>query len=209
MLFRFLTAVVLLLSVAWMGGLVWFVSHLDDPAVEPTRPVDAIVVLTGGSLRIDAGLQLLVAHRGRTLFVSGVHPGIDAATVLRLTGNAPLWIRCCVVLGHASYNTSGNAVETAAWLQREGYHSIRLVTANYHMKRSLLEFRRALPDDVLILPYPVFPEASRQGPEGRWRGTAHVIVVEYTKYLGACFRAILLDRIRGLAPLAVPTGSSS
>ena len=208
---RSILAIFALMLAGWLGGLVWFVSHLDDPPVEPSRPVDAIVVLTGGSLRLDAGLQLLIAHRGRKLFVSGVHPGIDAATVLHLTGTAPALVRCCIVLGHASYNTVGNAIETAAWLRQQDYHSIRLVTANYHMKRSLLEFRRLLPKDIVILPFPVFPEGARQVPEGRWRGTAHVIVVEYTKYLGACARAMLLEYFPALAPLGAATtiGSSS
>ncbi len=42
------------------------------------------------------------------------------------------------------------------------FHSLRLVTANYHMPRSLLEFARAMPD-IEIVPHPVFPEISR-GP---------------------------------------------
>jgi len=206
---RALSIILLAAILCWVAGLVWFVSRLDDPPPDPDLPVDAIVVLTGGSLRIDAGLQLLIAHRGKKLFVSGVHPGIDAAEVLRLTRGAPGWVGCCVVLGHASYNTVGNAVETAAWLRAEGYHSIRLVTANYHMKRSLLEFRRVLPPDIRILPYPVFPIAARQDPSGRWRGTVHVIIVEYTKFLGALVRVELLDWFPGLTPLLVPTGSIS
>ncbi len=206
---RRLFLLILLPILCWSAGLVWFVSHLDDPPVDPKTPVDAIVVLTGGSLRIDTGLQLLIAHSGRKLFVSGVHPGIDAADVLRLTRGAPNWVRCCIVLGHESYNTISNAIETEAWLRGQGYHSIRLVTANYHMPRSLLEFSRVLPADIRILPYPVFPEAGRQDPSGRWRGTAHVIVVEYTKYLGAWVRAALLRSFPGMAPYLLPSGSLS
>ena len=194
------------LALLWGAGLVWFVSDLDQPSPDPNTPVDAIVVLTGGSLRIDAGMQLLVSHRGQRLFVSGVHPGIDIADLLRQGGGTPAWVRCCIVLGHASSNTIGNAVETAAWLQSQGYHSIRLVTANYHMKRSLLEFRRVLPGDIRIIPNPVFPEATRPGPWWLWRGTAHVIIVEYTKYLGALAREVLLSWIPGLAPVLVPSG---
>lgn len=204
---RRILILVLLPMLCWSAGLFWFVSHLDDPPLDPDIPVDAIVVLTGGSLRIDTGLQLLVAHSGRKLFVSGVHPGIAAADVLRLTRGAPSWVRCCIVLGHDSYNTIGNAIETAAWLRAQDYHSIRLVTANYHMPRSLLEFGRVLPSDIRILPYPVFPEAGRQDPSGRWRGTAHVIVVEYTKYLGAWVRAALLRSFPGMAPYLLPAGA--
>lgn len=193
----------------WCAGLVWFVSHLDDPPVDPEIPVDVIVVLTGGSLRVDTGLKLLIAHNGRKLFVSGVHPGIEAADVLRLTRAAPAWVRCCIVLGHESYNTISNAIETAGWVRSQRFHSIRLVTANYHMPRSLLEFTRVLPAEIRIFPYPVYPEAGRQDPSGRWRGTVRVIVVEYTKFLGAWARAALLRGFPSMAPYLLPSGPSS
>lgn len=206
---RRLLLLILMPVFGWAAGLVWFVSHLDDPPVAPSTQVDAIVVLTGGSLRIDTGLQLLIAHSGHKLFVSGVHPGIAASELLRPAKGTPDWVRCCITLGHESYNTIGNAIETAAWLRGQGYHSIRLVTANYHMPRSLLEFSRILPADVRILPYPVFPEAGRQDPSGRWRGTVRVIVVEYTKYLGAWLRAAILRGFPGMTPYLLPSGASS
>jgi uncharacterized SAM-binding protein YcdF (DUF218 family) len=183
---------VLLLALAWAGGLVWFVLHLDDPTPDPETRVDAIVVLTGGSLRIEEGLDLLMAGKGRTLFVSGVHTGVDAADMLRLKGKAPGWVECCVVLGHEASNTVGNAVETAGWLAEKHFHTIRLVTANYHMRRSLLEFRRILPADIRIIPNPVFPEGARQSFFSANGGSLHLIVTEYLKFLAALARALIL-----------------
>jgi uncharacterized SAM-binding protein YcdF (DUF218 family) len=52
------------------------------------------------------------------------------------------------------------------------------------MPRSLLQFRRAMPD-LDIVPNPVFSENFRQGDWWRWPGSASLIVTEYSKYLVA------------------------
>jgi uncharacterized SAM-binding protein YcdF (DUF218 family) len=185
--------VVLVLALAWAAGLVWFAAGIDAPTEDPTSPTDAIVVLTGGSQRIDVGFRLLVEGKAKKLFVSGVHQGVDMPDVLKTSPQTPQWVECCVVLGHSADNTAGNALETAAWLRSEHYRSIRLVTAGYHMRRSLLEFRRLLPPDITIIAHPVFPEAVRPGTLWFSRAGAGIIVIEYVKYLGALVRPFLLS----------------
>jgi uncharacterized SAM-binding protein YcdF (DUF218 family) len=167
-----LTAILL-----FLGGFAWFAGTLDDRAPVPETPTDAIIVLTGGSQRIDAGLSLLIEGKAKKLFVSGVNPGVGTEDMLKVSRATPHWIECCVVLGHNAGNTRGNAEDSAEWLRREGYRSLRLVTANYHMRRALLEFRRVLPPDVVIVAEPVHPE-----------GSAGVILAEYLKYLAALAR---------------------
>ncbi|HWK46180.1 MAG TPA: YdcF family protein [Stellaceae bacterium] len=180
----------LILGGAWAVGLGWFVAVMEAGVVDTTTPTDAIVVLTGGSRRIESGLHLLVGGKAKKLFISGVHQGVETAEMLKLSRDTPQWVACCVVLGHAADNTVGNAVETAAWLRQEDYRSIRLVTANYHMPRALLEFSRVLPD-VTVIANPVVPEGVRQDPWWAWRGPVYLIVVEYTKYLVALARPLL------------------
>jgi uncharacterized SAM-binding protein YcdF (DUF218 family) len=126
-------------------------------------------------------LALLHQGLGDKLFVSGVYRGIDVAELLRLARQKPDQVECCIVLGHAD-NTIGNATETAQWMKQEGYHSLRLVTGNYHMRRSLSEFRRAIPG-ATIIPHPVFPDAVKRDQWWLWPGTAHLIIGEYTKFL--------------------------
>ena len=117
-------------------------------------------------MRLETGLELLEAGKAGKLFVSGVNPAVDRDTLLRALGPAATREACCIVLGHTADNTVGNALETAVWMQQEGYRSLRLVTSWYHMHRSLLEFGRAMPR-VRVVAHPVF---SRDGePEG-WRG---------------------------------------
>jgi uncharacterized SAM-binding protein YcdF (DUF218 family) len=176
----------------WSAGLVWFAT--PPAADDGSAPTAAIVVLTGGSLRLQSGFKLLGEGKGRTLFVSGVNRKVALDQLLRLVGNAPEWAICCVVLGYRAHDTLGNALETARWMRREHYHSLRLVTAWYHMRRSLLEFARAMPD-VRIVPHPVYPDRARLSHWWEWRGTAALMVGEYMKYLGALGRP-LIERLR-------------
>jgi uncharacterized SAM-binding protein YcdF (DUF218 family) len=174
----------------WLLGLMLFVEHiktLDAAAMDPDpAAADAIVVLTGGSERLSAGLELLGAGKAKKLFVSGVHPTL---TLERVLGHHPVsedLRACCIVLGHAAESTLGNAEETQSWLAIEGFHSLRLVTANYHMPRSLLLFRAVLPG-AAIIPHPVAPDSVKL--DGWWsrEGTAILLITEYDKYLWTIF----------------------
>ena len=118
-------------------------------------------MLTGGPLRLKEGLALLTEGRAGKMLVSGVNRGVELPELLRVAGTAPLSVACCVELGYAADNTAGNADETRAWMAKEGFSSLRLVTANYHMPRSLLEFRRAMPA-ARIVPHPVLPDSFRR-----------------------------------------------
>lgn len=169
---------------AWCAGLVWFVGQVPRQAAPIEAPVEAIVVLTGGVGRLEEGLDLLRRNPGARLFVSGVYHGIDVAELLRVEREIPDALGCCVELGHDAEDTRGNARESAAWVQAHGIARIRLVTGNYHMPRSLFEFRRAMPD-VVVEPHPII--AKRVRLDGWWYrpGTAALLASEYTKYLVA------------------------
>jgi uncharacterized SAM-binding protein YcdF (DUF218 family) len=188
-----LAALIVALAGAWSGGLVWFASTIPREVDDPETATDAIVVLTGGSLRVQSGLALLAAGKAKKLFVSGVHPGTDVATLLRAEHLSGARLACCVVLGHEADNTLGNALETALWMRQEKFHSLRLVTASYHMPRSLLEFSRAMPE-MRIVAHPVFPEHVTQGHWWARPRTASLIVEEYQKYLLALARPLVVGR---------------
>jgi len=186
------TALLAALIVLWLGGLVWFVRAIPTRVVDPESTTDAIVVLTGGSLRVQNGLALLAAGKAKKLFVSGVYHSTDVTALLRVSRQSPEHIACCIVLGHEADNTFGNALETAQWMRNEGFHSLRLVTANYHMPRSLLEFTRAMPD-LHIIPNPVFPESVKPGRWWSSPGSLGLVLGEYHKYLLALVRPLLIS----------------
>nr|WP_255636291.1 YdcF family protein [Azospirillum sp. 412522] len=180
-----LMAGVLVLAVAWLAGLFWYAA--DVPRSSPSgtdaeRPTDAIVVLTGGSHRLGTGLELLAAGRAKKLFVSGVYDGVDVQELLKLSRRSPTEMECCIALGYSADSTIGNAYETADWMRDQGFRSLRLVTANYHMRRSLLELSMAMPD-VELVPHPVVAPTVHLDDWWMWPGTANLLVNEYNKLL--------------------------
>ncbi|WP_342210670.1 YdcF family protein [Azospirillum palustre] len=175
----------LVLAAVWLGGLFWYAA--DVPRSSPggadaERPTDAIVVLTGGSHRLGTGLELLAAGRARKLFVSGVYDGVDVQELLKLSRRSPTELECCITLGYSADSTIGNAYETADWMRDQGFRSLRLVTANYHMRRSLLELSMAMPD-VELVPHPVVAPTVHLDDWWMWPGTANLLVNEYNKLL--------------------------
>lgn len=175
----------------WAGGLVWFAETIPRQVADPERGTDAIVVVTGGPLRLRAGLALLAEGKAGKLFVSGVYRGVEIAELLRAAKQSPEAVECCIALGYAADNTEGNAAETREWMARERFASLRLVTAAFHIRRSLLEFRRAMPL-VEIVPHPVFPDSFRRDEWWARRGTLWLVTVEYHKFLAAVARAWVL-----------------
>ena len=183
---HWLAIAVVAVAIAWLGGLAWFMNRLPHEMDADPTATDAIVVLTGGSQRVENGLSLLAEGKAKKLFVSGVYRSTDVKALLHTSSQQPKWLTCCIELGHEADNTRGNAAETAAWMKAENFHSLRLVTARYHMPRSLLEFSAAMPD-VRIVPNPVFPKS----PRDDWWLSPHaalLIAAEYTKYLFAYAR---------------------
>jgi len=186
-IFRTLKALILtafLLGCVWLGGLAWFALTMADKPTDNRKPTDAIVVLTGGEDRLAEGVRLLSNGYAKWLFVSGVHPGVKRKELLRVAGVEDTRIANMVVLGKEAADTRGNATETATWVRKNKFKSLRLVTANYHMRRSLVEFRRALPETTIIA-NPVFPRPVNPEPWWHSRRAISIVVGEYNKYLVA------------------------
>ena len=171
----------------WAAGLYQFIAMIPVPGPVHEEQTDAIVVLTGGAGRVQAGLDLLQKQRARKLFVSGVYRGVDVREILRVARLAPEDLQCCIVLGYVASSTRGNAEETAAWIRQEGYVSFTLVTASYHMPRALKELDRVIPADIRIVPYPVFPEGFHGGGWRQWPEALRILLLEFSKYLVAVF----------------------
>ena len=131
----------------------------------------AIVVLTGGDVRLAEGFALVDRGGAKKMLISGVSSGVDMPALLQTLNGTPqptqAVLDCCVTLGYDARSTEGNARESLRWLGENNFTTIRLVTANYHMNRSLLEFRRVMPQ-ITVIANPVFP---RQVQDPYWFGT--------------------------------------
>lgn len=198
----------------WLGGLVEFVAEIPrrPPPVAPSA--DGIVVLTGGAeARLSVAATLLSNGKGERLLISGVNPETTRDDLKALlgfdntgaSGTAPPVepepadaadesaailaprFECCVDLDRQALDTMGNAQQAARWASYHGYKSIIVVTATYHMPRSLLEFRRAMPG-VTLFAYPVPSPAVKLDSWWRWPGTTRLVLTEYNKFLVSALR---------------------
>jgi len=146
---RVLSRLAALAVLAWVLGFAVFVLTLPGPAGAETT--DAIVVVTGGEGRLARGLELLRQKKAKRLLVSGVDRSVRPHE-LAIAANAPVSLfDCCVDLGREAVDTRSNAEETAAWLKRRNYRSVRLVTSGWHMPRARLELAARIDPEVRIL----------------------------------------------------------
>jgi uncharacterized SAM-binding protein YcdF (DUF218 family) len=177
----FFTAVILV-ALAYVLGFVLFVSLLPMTPAEVPK-ADGIVVLTGGGTRLDRAEALFERGVGKRLLISGVDQATTKETLKHLIHGGPRF-DCCADLGYGAEDTRGNAQETADWSRTHDFHRLILVTARYHMPRSLQEFSTAMPH-VTFLSYPV--EQGRIDLAGWWRHPRTILLLhrEYVKYLAS------------------------
>jgi len=176
--------VTLVLGLALLGGFVIYIDNLPRNAAASPARTDAIVVLTGGDARIAEGLRLLAAERAGRLLITGVNEAVTMEALLQFAPDVPASLAERITVDRRAGDTIGNARETAAWVAEHKVGSIRLVTAAYHMPRSLMELRRALPG-VEIIAHPVFPDGY---DHTRWWVLDHIsslLFQEYLKYVYA------------------------
>lgn len=138
-----------LLAIGWCLGFAAFMLALPRPLEGSTT--DALVVPTGGAGRIDRGIDLLRRHQARRLLVTGVGPGVGADDLARAYRTSAALFACCIDLGREAVDTRSNAEETAAWMARHRYRSVRLVSSDWHVPRARMELRAALGPGVVVL----------------------------------------------------------
>jgi len=143
-----------LVALVYALGFVLFAFTLGKPAAATAGPTDAAVVLTGGSGRIEHAVDVLRDGKAKRLLVAGADPSVTKSDLgRRLRGSGNL-IKCCVDLGSESVDTRSNAEEASRWLRTHGFHSVRLITSDWHMRRARYEFEK-----VLVAKFPLVTDA--------------------------------------------------
>jgi len=185
-LVRIVVAGVLVVCALLVIGFFLFAGTIERDSGVP-QAAHGIVALTGGKDRIGEAVRLLANGQAKRLLITGVNPSTKARELQNMVPRGDEFFPCCVDLGHAAVDTSGNAAETRAWASKHGFNSLIVVTSAYHMPRTLIEFARAMPD-VHLVPHPV---VSRNFQIKNWwshSGTVRLLIMEYVKYLGALTR---------------------
>ena len=169
-LFSLLVLALLVLSVLFVD-FVYKTFSLSQREVQ----TDAIVVLTGGRGRIEEGVKLYRAGKARKLFLIGVDPMVKKKELFQGEGAEGVYLE------KVSRNTLENAIYARDLIAKHKVNSVKLITSRYHMKRSTILFRNALPKDVAIYPHPV---DSSNLKEKWWshRGSFKLLFSEFYKY---------------------------
>ena len=179
-------------AVLLIAGFAWFLHSLPADEIVLARDADGIVVLTGGASRITDAIELLAAGRGKRLLISGANRATTSGEISRLNPEYGPIVSCCVDFDR-SLNTLGNAIETKRWAESRGFHSLIVVTSNYHMPRALAEIAHQLPT-VSLLPFPVIADKLRGEPWWMHAPMLRLVLSEYLKYVAAQIR-IRLDGV--------------
>lgn len=187
-LLRLLFDAVLLVFVMFVIGFLIFVRGIERSQSNPGASADGIVVLTGGTARIDEAMKLLAQGRAKRLLISGVYRGTTIEALKEISTGEDRLFDCCVDIDKEALNTIDNATETAQWAARNHYGSLIVVTSNYHMPRTLAELGRVMPS-VRLVPYAVVAE-NKVRVERWWSypGTTKLLLREYVKFLPALGR---------------------
>lgn len=164
---------------------------------------DAIVVLAGGKGRVDEGVRLYREGRAAYLFLIGVDPSVRKSDLYRPQAGDPS--PDGVILERASRNTLENSIFGRDVIMRHRVKSVLLITSRYHMKRSAILFRNALPRDLTIYPYPV---DTRNLKEAWWNhgGSFSLLFSEFYKY--CMFRSFFLLAPAELRSVVFPPADS-
>jgi len=208
-LFKFFLRSSWVIAAALLLGFIAFANMIYKSDRGAVERADAIVVLTGGQNRILEAVKLLAkGHAGRML-ISGVNKQTSKTTLSRLTPKYERLFKCCVDVGYRARDTIGNAKEIADWAKSNKYSSLIVVTASYHMPRSMGELRRVAPD-IRLISFPVVTKNFKIRSWWSHPGTARLLMTEYAKFLGTMSR-LAYTRFSGknLYPSSAIANSSS
>ncbi len=180
-------AVITALTAGAIGEFIVFAQDVASKRAPSKVRADAIVVLTGGHDRVYEAVRLLEAGKAKRLLISGVHPGTTRKQLAAVTSSSKPLEASTVDLDRVALNTAGNAAETAAWVRKNGFSKLLVVTSAYHLPRAEAELSDAMPE-VELIPYPVFSRGLNLDAWYMEPATMQLLMREYVKYILARLR---------------------
>lgn len=171
----------------WFAGLILFTRMIPSAPLDTISTTDGIAIFTGGKTRLNVALELFQQKKAQYLLISGVNP---ESTLSEIAGEMADKSR--ITLGYNALDTLGNAEETANWALAHQIKTLRLITSNYHMPRSLFELRHLLPE-VTIIAHPVVGKSFLKTKWWLDSYTLRLVIQEYNKFLFALIRRPLKD----------------
>lgn len=190
--FQLYTAVLFIVSL-WLIGLFLFINQIPTSSSQNNQATDAIVVLTGGIMRLSEGLQFFANVKAKKILISGVGKGFTQKDIIIKLKKMNLIGKINpqdIILGNIASTTQSNALETKIFMTLNNFKSLRLITSNYHMQRSTLLFRKAMPD-INIIEHPVFTDNLISDSSHISFNNLKTAASEYNKFLGTTILHVL------------------
>jgi uncharacterized SAM-binding protein YcdF (DUF218 family) len=142
---------------------------------EQPKPADAIIILSGGTDRVQHGVNLFKAGYADKIILTGSVARNMNKQVKALGVTADH-----VLLEERSHTTNQNAIYSLQIMQSQGYKSAIVVTSPYHTRRSGLIFRHQFKGlDVTVSAAPYDPSLTRYWWKDRKLAAA--VTQEYLK----------------------------
>jgi uncharacterized SAM-binding protein YcdF (DUF218 family) len=148
----------------------------------PSRPADALMVLSGGEGRIAEGYRDWSSGAAAEFFILGAGRDVPLTRLVPPVSTLPPAARSRVHAEGWSENTLENAFSARSAVEERKFSSVILVTSDYHVPRAWIAFRKVLPPRVALHVRPVRSEGWGS-PGAAWR-TARRYFVEGWKYWG-------------------------
>ena len=139
---RFIKLVIILAVLSYIAGFVIFLYAAKNIS-NSYDYIEHSIVLTGGKNRVQTGVAVLDEGLSDMLFISGVNTEVDKQSVLSADfGNH----EDDVELGYKATTTKENAIESREWIEARDIKKVRVITSDYHVFRSRLEFDCVMPN---------------------------------------------------------------
>ena len=174
---RLFKKLVLFILLTWIGGFFFYLYHIHHINRDTPTPADGIVILTGGRGRILKGLELLEKAPEKPLLITGVQTRSQLKEITIFPQHEDH-----IDLGFKATTTRENAKEISEWDKVRLCSSLTVVTSHYHIPRSLLELKAALPH-IKLVPYPIISPSFHKGKWVDEPDLWHLLFKEYNKYL--------------------------
>jgi uncharacterized SAM-binding protein YcdF (DUF218 family) len=175
------SVVVLLLT----GSIIYFGYAVYRSERLPPTQADAIVTLSGDPERIRAAVNLLGEGYGRRLLIAGID---NFDEIVNLYPIHRALFDCCIDIDHRSGRTVHDAATIRRWGLEVRPRSMIVVTSSFHIPRTLLEVRRALPD-LHIVPFGVSTGLVDTSEPWRKPEAANLLLREYLKFVAVLTHA--------------------
>ena len=163
-------------------GFVIFLKKIHYNKVSFNYKTDGIAVLTGGTGRINLGLELFNKNKNLKLIISGVDRNVSDKSIIPNN----IMNKSSITIDKDSESTYQNAKIINKWKSKYKLQNVTIITSYYHMPRSMMLIQSFTPT-INFYAYPVEKKISNKISFRENILYYFFLTEEYIKYLVSHF----------------------